>query len=622
VLAVIGYHAAPGFAPGGYVGVDVFFVISGYLISSILFEQSEAGTFSLADFYARRIRRIFPALIVVLLACWAIGWYVLLSDEYFDLQKHLAAGATFLSNFLLWQDAGYFDAPSGAKPLLHLWSLGIEEQFYLIWPPILYLCWKRRWNVLAVTAAIIAVSFVSNVAVVGRHSAVAFYWPTSRMWELLTGAALAYVIRLRGNHADRAASQWSWVGLACIAIAVATFGTLRARFPGWWAVLPVAGTTAVIAAGTNGWLNRFLLARRPLVQLGLISYPLYLWHWPLLSFIAITESGHPSARLKTLAVLTSFALAWATYQWVEQPARRGMSVRTPGRIAALACTLLLVAGVSLVSSETERFGPRTPLFAANVPPRLRSPEPDPDCRARFPTSASLCEEYAPSMKLTTALIGDSHAQHFLNGVGANLAARGEDVVLLGETGCPPLLDLETIEPGSTPKCAAANKSVLEFVGSSRRIQRIILSFRGATEMTMPYQLVGTSLTPEESMPRALNRTVDYLASTGKEVWLFLQVPEVDFDIRECLRRPFSFEATPPAACGVSRSAVLSAQARFRQVVDDLKHRQPSLRVFDPVLFLCDDGWCPAIKGSRVMYVDRHHLTRAGSLFFADKFRFD
>ena len=146
VLAVIGFHASPRFVPGGFVGVDVFFVVSGFLISGIIFDQLGAGTFSFRDFYARRIRRIFPALAVVLVACWVFGWFVLVADEYMQLMKHIGGAATFVSNFVLWREAGYFDAPSDAKPLLHLWSLGIEEQFYLLWPPILVLCWKRGLN--------------------------------------------------------------------------------------------------------------------------------------------------------------------------------------------------------------------------------------------------------------------------------------------------------------------------------------------------------------------------------------------------------------------------------------------------------------------------------------------
>jgi peptidoglycan/LPS O-acetylase OafA/YrhL len=297
VLAGVGFHASPRFVPGGFVGVDVFFVISGFLISGIIFAQLRSGTFSFADFYARRIRRIVPALVVVLAACWAIGWFVLVGDEYFQLQRHIAGGAAFLSNFLLWLEAGYFDLPSESKPLLHLWSLGIEEQFYLIWPPLLYLCWTRRLNILSVAAAIIVFSLALNVALIAHYAVADFYLPTSRMWELLAGGVLAYIEQFRKGDVDRIvqrtiftsgaphdeqaiANLKGWVGLALILTAVLALEKSTAypgwwfrvpvlhdlarvvgldqgpAYPGWWALLPVIGTVLMIWAGPSAWANR------------------------------------------------------------------------------------------------------------------------------------------------------------------------------------------------------------------------------------------------------------------------------------------------------------------------------------------------------------------------------
>src|SRR6266566_5559543 len=195
VLAVLGFHLSPRFVPGGYVGVDVFFVISGFLISGIVIAQLSEGRFTFADFYARRIRRIFPSLIVVLLACLAIGWFVLVDEEFAQLLKHVAASAAFVPNIVFWRESGYFDAPAQLEPLLHLWSLGIEEQFYLVWPPLLYWCWKRGLNVLTIAALIVAVSFTINVGLIHESATAAFFLPHARMWELLLGGMLAYGVR-------------------------------------------------------------------------------------------------------------------------------------------------------------------------------------------------------------------------------------------------------------------------------------------------------------------------------------------------------------------------------------------------------------------------------------------
>ena len=194
VIAVIGFHAFPQAVPGGFIGVDLFFVISGFLISTILYENLIAHSFSFTDFYARRIRRIFPALMVVLASAYAIGWFVLLPDEYAQLGKHIAGGAGFIENFLLWHESGYFDNAAETKPLLHLWSLGIEEQFYIVWPILLWLAYRARLNLLSLTILIGGASFILNLwgTQVSPNPVATFYSPQTRFWELLMGAVLAY----------------------------------------------------------------------------------------------------------------------------------------------------------------------------------------------------------------------------------------------------------------------------------------------------------------------------------------------------------------------------------------------------------------------------------------------
>ena len=193
VLSVIGYHASPRWVVGGFIGVDIFFVISGFLISTIIFENLQRDSFSFIEFYSRRIRRIFPAFIIVLATCFAVGWFLLFPDEYKQLGKHIAGGAGFISNFILWKESGYFDDAADTKPLLHLWSLGIEEQFYIVWPLLLWAAWKRNINWLTITVVIAVISFVLNI-IIGKSDSVAdFYAPQTRFWELSVGSLLAYL---------------------------------------------------------------------------------------------------------------------------------------------------------------------------------------------------------------------------------------------------------------------------------------------------------------------------------------------------------------------------------------------------------------------------------------------
>ena len=337
VLAVIGFHAFPGWVHGGFIGVDVFFVISGYLISGIIFSALERGRFSFAEFYARRIRRIFPALVVVLGACYAAGWFLLFADQFMQLGKHIAGGAGFVSNYVFWNESGYFDNAAETKPLQHLWSLGVEEQFYLVWPLLVFLAWRARANLLVVTGLALILSMYLNVARIRWDLVGTFYSPFTRFWELMSGGVLAYVSAASGTsgltRAARAVHDWittdarvrnaaSAIGFVTILATTMLLDRTR-HFPGLWAALPVGGAFFMIAAGPEAWLNKTLLASRPVVAIGLISYPLYLWHWPLLSFARLLKAETPSIAFRAGAVLVSFVLAWLTYKLIETPIRFG-----------------------------------------------------------------------------------------------------------------------------------------------------------------------------------------------------------------------------------------------------------------------------------------------------------
>lgn len=340
MLAVVLYHAFPSWLPGGFVGVDVFFVISGYLITRIVHGRLGQGQFSFVDFYVRRIRRIFPALCVVLASTLVAGWFLLLPGELQALGGHALAAAGFVANIAFWMDIGYFDAAAETKPLLHLWSLGIEEQFYLLWPLLLWSAWRLGWGVWGVAAAVTALSLLANLVTVGVWPDLAFYFPHTRVWELAAGAMLA--LRPVGQRNRLAANAASWAGMGLLALG---FVLIRAShaFPGAWALLPVLGTVWVIQAGDQAWVNRKVLSQPAMVYCGLISFPLYLWHWPALSFLYVmAEGGIPPAHERSAAVVLSVVLAALTYRFIEGPLRYGGSVR--GR------TRLLLAGMVLVAA--------------------------------------------------------------------------------------------------------------------------------------------------------------------------------------------------------------------------------------------------------------------------------
>jgi peptidoglycan/LPS O-acetylase OafA/YrhL len=355
VLSVVLYHAFPKAVRGGYVGVDVFFVISGFLISSILLKEIVEERFSLINFYGRRIRRIFPALAVCLAAVLAYGFVGLIPSELMQLGKHVFFGAAFLSNIAIWSDAGYFDMAATLKPLLHLWSLGIEEQFYIFWPALLWMIFWMKAPMGRLLAVLFLASFSINVLLSITNITDDFFLPVPRFWELLAGAGLAW--RNQIVLAPRVRSWISLVGLAALLISVALF-TPDLRFPGWLALLPVAGAVALILAGPEATINRTILSNRALVFVGLISYPFYLWHWPLISYAYIIRLGRtPTPLMAAGLVATSFLLAWATYRFIEYPVRFGTHRLRRTRIVAACVAALGASGLATwtMNGWPERF---------------------------------------------------------------------------------------------------------------------------------------------------------------------------------------------------------------------------------------------------------------------------
>jgi peptidoglycan/LPS O-acetylase OafA/YrhL len=376
VVSVVIYHAFPGVLRSGFVGVDIFFVISGFLITSIILNGLDGDRFSFATFYARRIRRIFPALLIVLAASMVAGWFFLLPDEYRLFGKHVVAGAGFVSNFELWREAGYFDPAGDTKILLHLWSLGVEEQYYLVWPAVLWAAWRSRLNLFTLFLGAFLCSFAYSVVATKSNTVVAFYSPLARFWELGAGGFLSLVLfrppplvalfeRKFGaflhaavfetNSGEAISSNdtnstyrgfLSILGLALILTSTIII-TRRQEFPGWWALLPTAGAYFTLLAGPSAWLNRTVLSNRVMVWLGLISYPLYLWHWPLLAFARDIWGNTPPREVRIGLVLAAVVLAWLTYVVVERPVRFGKPKRWIVAILC-GCMVALAAAGSVI----------------------------------------------------------------------------------------------------------------------------------------------------------------------------------------------------------------------------------------------------------------------------------
>lgn len=344
VLSVLFFHAFPAWLPGGFVGVDIFFVISGYLITSILLKEMSAGKFSFLRFYERRARRILPPLLPVLLFTIAIGVILLSSSQFADFVKSLKANALFASNWYFLKSISYFDSPGVTTPLLHTWSLSIEEQFYFVFPALLLMATKlSRRAVIPMTAVLLIASFLLAEQLIAKNKLdAAFYNSAARFWELLVGGSLAAAGQMRLSR--RMATLLEVAGLAMICFAILTYDQ-QTRFPGASALVPTLGAALLIATGGRGAVAR-VLASRPMTAIGLISYALYLWHWPLLVAVhLITPTPEPLAMIGVVAA--SLILAWLSYVLIERPVRTKRALAS--RRSVLAVAGLAVLGAFLLS---------------------------------------------------------------------------------------------------------------------------------------------------------------------------------------------------------------------------------------------------------------------------------
>ena len=452
---VVCFHAFPEAMPGGFIGVDIFFVISGFLITGIIARELDQQQFGLLAFYARRIRRIFPALIVVLGATLVLGWLWMLPLAYAQLSADVFASAAFVSNIALWLQSGYFDIESGRKPLLHLWSLGIEEQFYLCWPLILMLAARLRLSILAVASVLGLASFALNVALIGSDPVATFYLPFTRAWELLAGGVLACGWN-QLRHTSAASNLRAAAGLVLIAIAAGVLDS-KSAFPGWWGLLPVAGAALLLSAPA-AWGCRHLLSSPAMVRIGLISYPLYLWHWPLLVFFGIIKFAPLTLLERALIVALSFALAALTYRLVEVPFRFGRPNRRG--IAGLCAGMGLVALAGGVIVAGRGFDFRLPAQIREMTDvrtdsskwRLH------ECLLDLSREMSFADSCVDRDRRPLILLwGDSTAGALLPGLRKAQETRDFGIAQFTSSSCIPELNTDI---AGVPNCRAINDKVL------------------------------------------------------------------------------------------------------------------------------------------------------------------
>ena len=476
VLSVLGFHAGLKLTPGGFAGVDIFFVISGFLISRIILSERAAGAFSLAGFYGKRIKRILPALLVVLLASWALGWAWLDPTEFRRLGGHVEASSYFSVNLWLFRQSGgpaaYFQPHSRYFPLLHLWSLSIEEQFYLIWPALLLLLYRVKWLLAPAVALIFLGSLAFCVVLTDKDSTAAFYYLSSRGWELALGALLALreVVHDRPAPEPRIANLGAGLGLFLMLFSIVWLLNENVPWPGYLALAPTLGCALVIAS-PGAPLSRLLLGNRAAQIVGQISYPLYLWHWPLLSFAHVRLGDDLPAWLVIGLMALAFLLAYLTWRALERPIAKAYSRRPLATAAPLLATLALAGVIGSVTRQNNGFpqrfppeivtvmnfqdagarGPHMMCTEQSVQKHVGLDEARANARAFF--AEHNCAKIENPDRPTIVVVGDSHALHLLGGLDRVYGDRA-NIVLFSSLWCAPLVAKTDWTTGlaGTPRC--------------------------------------------------------------------------------------------------------------------------------------------------------------------------
>jgi peptidoglycan/LPS O-acetylase OafA/YrhL len=633
ILPVVFFHAGFGFAQGGFVGVDVFFVISGYLITSLIHREMIAGEFSLVRFYERRVRRLFPALFAVIAACAAVATWLLLPQDLRYFGGSLFATTLFSSNIFFWLEAGYFDVAAERKPLLHTWSLAVEEQFYLLFPLFLLLALRylpRR--LFAVTGGVTVVSLLASEWMLRNSDSAAFYLAPFRAWELGLGACLA-LIAPQARYGIRQAEAFAWLGLALIAASVAAF-SWRTPFPGLHALVPAVGAALVIWSGSGASTHAGrILGARPLVFTGLISYSLYLWHWPLLVFARHFAIRELTTAERLGVLLVSVALAIASWRFIERPFRGRHGILPRRRLFQLAAvTMVFLCAVGLAgvarSGWPQRLDAQTRQLLAGAEDRNPRREACSFLDAQALRAGRACRIGRLDARQPSFIVwGDSHADALMTAFDRLATERGQAGLYLGKIGCPPLLDVERVD--SPFGCLAFNDAARELIAASPA-RRVILVARWphfTSEPTVGQEerqrvVIADAESKQRDvggndavLARGLERTLEFLGP--RQVFVVSTVPEIGYPVPQTLAqvRRLGRDVDIRPTLDQYRQRQLGVEA----LLEDARRRH-GFTSLDPASGLCGTGRCQVESGGRPLYFDEHHLSVHGATAVAEALR--
>lgn len=626
-LAVVIYHAFPNSIQGGFVGVDIFFVISGFIISSILyrnlFDKENPGRVNIIDFYIKRVRRIFPALIAVLVFVAVAGYFILLPDEYRRLGTHIIGGSTYISNIILYLESGsYFNTESNQKALLHLWSLGVEEQFYLFFPLILWVLYRCKLSFIKSLIVFSVISFITNIYFIesgnGSHS---FYMVWTRFWELSFGAILAFLVMFKHDFMDKVqgksnADILSTLGIILIIIAYATIPQDE-YFPGYRAMLPVLGAVLIIAAGPKAFINHKILSSKLFVFLGLISYSLYLWHWPLLAFDNVLEGSNSNSLVRIGLVVVSIVLATLTFYFIEPPLRygKGRKLKSIGLFTTL--LLLGVVGFFIHKGEIAYKNKVTVDFGGIID----NQEYAKNCLLKFPDFVKQ-NELACYVKDTEKndidIIGDSHTLSLANGLFKAFENEEHALTLLPVTAQCPFYNCSIDNKDRYSLYKLINQN-LDFALNDSETQLVVLTH-------YPIAVYKDEESPEikdqhEVVFNTATKTFKKFKDKNIKVLYLLDIPTMDDATYKNFKNSRRFGRVANYTFSRTLSDNQSIKKTFESAVVEAAKGFDNVKVLNLSDYMCKDDVCPAFdKQGNALYIDTNHLSVYGSKMIAPKIK--
>lgn len=642
VLPVILFHAGlPGFH-GGFVGVDVFFVISGYLITTIILAELDRGAFSIVSFYERRARRILPALFFVIAALLPFAWLWMTAAEAKEFGDSLVAVGLFLSNVLFWRQSGYFDTANELKVLLHTWSLAVEEQYYVFFPPVMLLLWRwgRKW-IGVLMAAVVVLSFLLADWGATHRPTASFYLLPTRCWELLLGALAAWHMRGRSPVGSLRNELGAALGILLIAIACLTLDS-HTPFPGRYALLPTLGATLIILCASPQVMAGRLLGNRSLVGIGLISYSAYLWHQPLFALGRIRADGEPPLVLMASLILASLVLAYFSWRFVEQPFRdrRRFGRRSIFTFAAVGTVALIALGA--VVHKTQGFESRRPPNLTWDSFGQKIERVGDVCElAPMPGQPGLlgCHFGSPKGARTVVLYGDSHAQALSASLDRHFKQAGFHGIKVELKDCqvvPTIVDIKE-SVGTSAACQAKMQTLVAFLREQRAdvVVASRWSFRlypiAGEIMDMPSRNSEGGLEREAyrkyavesdqgrrmdgpAKHAALQGLVRDLLSSGQRVVLVYPIPELAWNIAAQNYRYFRSHGTPLPEISIPAEDYRRRNRFVIEAFDGLAS-EPKLSLVRPERLFCDSvlpGRCAGQVNGQPLYLDDDHLSDAGA----------